>query len=82
VNYLRTVYNVLVFLLLTELRVFRKHYTGYFTSDNELDGIENVTHNTFPMKRWILKLSIQLFFGNVLWVAFSIPSNSLLSFVK
>jgi hypothetical protein len=22
-------------------------YTGYFTSDNEPDGIENATHNTF-----------------------------------
>jgi hypothetical protein len=23
--------------------------TGYFTSDNVLNGIENATHNTFPM---------------------------------
>jgi hypothetical protein len=47
VNYLRTVYeyNVLVFLLFTELRIFRKQYTGYFTSDNERDGIENVMFN-------------------------------------
>jgi hypothetical protein len=27
-------------------------YTGYFTSDNEPDGTENATHNTFP-KSWI-----------------------------
>jgi hypothetical protein len=24
--------------------------TGYFTSNNESDGIENATHNTFPKK--------------------------------
>jgi hypothetical protein len=23
-------------------------YTEYFTNDNEPDGIENVTHTTFP----------------------------------
>jgi hypothetical protein len=28
-------------------------YTGYFTSDNELDGIENATHNTFATLTWI-----------------------------
>jgi hypothetical protein len=27
--------------------------TGYFTSDNECDGIENATHNTFRMLTWI-----------------------------
>jgi hypothetical protein len=27
-------------------------YTEYFTSDNEPDGTENATHNTFP-KSWI-----------------------------
>jgi hypothetical protein len=27
-----------------------KLHTGYFTSDNEPDGIENVTHITFPKK--------------------------------
>jgi hypothetical protein len=30
-----------------------KIYTGYFPSDNEPDGIENVTHNTFPKLIWI-----------------------------
>jgi hypothetical protein len=25
-------------------------HTGYFTSDNEPDEIENATHNTFPKK--------------------------------
>jgi hypothetical protein len=31
------------------IEIFRgdTRYTGYFTSDNEPDGIENVTHNTF-----------------------------------
>jgi hypothetical protein len=29
--------------------------TGYFTSDNELDGIENATHNTFAKQAWIWK---------------------------
>jgi hypothetical protein len=28
-------------------------YTGYFTSDNELNGIENATHNTFQKLTWI-----------------------------
>jgi hypothetical protein len=30
------------------------HYTGYscFTSDNEPDGIENATHNTFTKLTW------------------------------
>jgi hypothetical protein len=26
---------------------------GYFTSDNEPDGIENATHNTFAKLTWI-----------------------------
>jgi hypothetical protein len=26
--------------------------TGYFTSDNEPDGIENATHNTFAKLTW------------------------------
>jgi hypothetical protein len=38
-------------------------YTGYFASDNETDGIENATHNTFPMKSWISKLK----HPDVLW---------------
>jgi hypothetical protein len=36
-------------------------FTGYFTSDNKPDGIENAIHNTFPMKTWILKLKYQAF---------------------
>jgi hypothetical protein len=28
-------------------------YTEYFTGDNESDGIENATHNTFAMLTWI-----------------------------
>jgi hypothetical protein len=27
-------------------RVKQAYYTGYFTSDNEPDGIKNATHNT------------------------------------
>jgi hypothetical protein len=27
--------------------------TGYFTSDNEPDGIENAAHNTFAKLTWI-----------------------------
>jgi hypothetical protein len=48
--------------------------TGYFTSDNELGGIENATHNTLENKPG---------YGGennppgVLWVAFSIPPGSL-----
>jgi hypothetical protein len=58
------------------------YYTGYFTSDNELaDGIENAIHNTFPKKKLDIETKIFRFFGNVLWVAFSIPSDSL-SLVK
>jgi hypothetical protein len=56
--------------------------TEYFTSDNESDGIENATHNTFPKKRNILVSISSFFFGNVLWIAFSIPSASSLSLVK
>jgi hypothetical protein len=27
--------------------------TGYFTSDNEPDGIENATHSTFAKLTWM-----------------------------
>jgi hypothetical protein len=40
----------------TQICSLRRHhiqYTGYFTSDNEVDGIENATHNTFPKISWI-----------------------------
>jgi hypothetical protein len=47
-------------------------YTGYFTSDNDPDGIENATHNTFANQSWTW-----VYNANVLWVAFSIPSGSL-----
>jgi hypothetical protein len=36
-------------------------YTGYFTSDNEPDGIKNATHNTFSKKPDIL-ISATTFF--------------------
>jgi hypothetical protein len=48
-------------------------YTGWSTSDNELDGIEK--YSTLSKKPDILIL-ISGFFGNVLWVAFSMPSSS------
>jgi hypothetical protein len=57
-----------------------KNYTGYFTSDNEPDGIENATHTTFP-KTAGYEIKISGFFLNVLWAAFLIPSGSL-SLVK
>jgi uncharacterized membrane protein len=28
-------------------------HTGYFTSDNEPDRIENATHNTFTTPTWM-----------------------------
>jgi hypothetical protein len=52
----------------------------YFASDNEPDGIENATHNTFA-KLDMDADKIQVCFANVLWVAFSIAPGSL-SLVK
>jgi hypothetical protein len=34
----------------------KANYTGYFTSDNEPDGIENTTHNTFAKVNVIFDL--------------------------
>jgi hypothetical protein len=59
-------------------------YTGYFTSDNALGGIENATHNTSGGKAGYLSPpSMSGLRSNVrvLWVAFSIPPGSL-SLVK
>jgi hypothetical protein len=50
--------------------------TGYFTSDNEHDGFETATHNTFGKQTWIFSASISRF-PNVLWVTFSILSGLL-----
>jgi hypothetical protein len=36
-------------------------YTGYVTSDNERDIIENATHNTFAKQTWISMLEISRF---------------------
>jgi hypothetical protein len=33
-----------------------KSFGGYFTSDNEPDGIENATHNTLRKKAGLLSL--------------------------
>jgi hypothetical protein len=49
---------------------FRQKLKKKSARSSENTGIENATHNTFPKKSWI-------FFGNVLWVAFSNPSGSL-----
>jgi hypothetical protein len=40
--------------------------TGYFTSDNVPDGIENATHNTFSnfQKKRATEIKISSFFGN------------------
>jgi hypothetical protein len=45
----------------SNLQCAPKPYTGYFKSDNEVDGIENATHNTFPKISWILKLKYPTF---------------------
>jgi hypothetical protein len=33
------------------------YYTGYFTRDNDPDGIEDATHNTFAQQTWTFPLS-------------------------
>jgi hypothetical protein len=33
--------------------VAKMKHRGYFTSDNEPDGIDNATHNTFAKQIWI-----------------------------
>jgi hypothetical protein len=48
-----------------------KKYTGYFTSDNEPDGIENATHNTLERKPGHGSDKYSVFPPDVLWVAFS-----------
>jgi hypothetical protein len=44
-------------------------YTGYFTSDNDPDRIENATHNTFAKLTWTI--------STLECVAGCIPSGSL-----
>jgi hypothetical protein len=39
---------------LCDFKFWSKENAGYFTSDNEPDGIENATHNTFAMLMWIM----------------------------
>jgi hypothetical protein len=39
---------------LRDFKFWSKENTRYFTSDNELDGIENATHNTFATLTWIM----------------------------
>jgi hypothetical protein len=34
-------------------RVKQAYYTGYFTSDNEPDGIKNATHNTLVKRDFL-----------------------------
>jgi hypothetical protein len=38
-----------------------RNCTGYFMSDNEPDGIENATHNTFSKKVGYFNFNSQLF---------------------
>jgi hypothetical protein len=52
-------------------------YTGWFTRNNEPDGIENATRNSSGEKPGHLPLRCPAFCCNVLWVAFSVPSGSL-----
>jgi hypothetical protein len=59
----------------------QKKYTGYFTSDNEPEGIQNATHNTLERKPGRGGDKYPAFPPDVLWVAFSIPPGSL-SLVK
>jgi hypothetical protein len=47
-------------------------------SNNEPDGAKNATHNTFGVKLNMDAINIQLDVPDVLWVACSIPSGSLL----
>jgi hypothetical protein len=42
-------------------KIMKKKYTGKFTSDNEPDGIENATHNTF-LKKVGYEIKISIFF--------------------
>jgi hypothetical protein len=42
-----------------DCREILKRYTGYFTSDNEPDGIENATHNTIAKLTGIFVFSFE-----------------------
>jgi hypothetical protein len=59
-----------IFLRKVSLPSVWHEYTGSFTSDNEPDGIENATHNTFSKKAGYFNFNSRLFSGNVVWVAF------------
>jgi hypothetical protein len=43
------------------ITIHLKPHTGYFTSDNELDGIKNATQNTFSKKAGYFNFSTQVF---------------------
>jgi hypothetical protein len=42
-------HNIKVFIIIS----IAFNYTRFFTSDNEPDGTENATHNTFAKLTWI-----------------------------
>jgi hypothetical protein len=50
--------------------------TGYFTSDNEPNGIK-MRPTLYFRKSWLLKLKCPAFFENILWDAIFIPLGSL-----
>jgi hypothetical protein len=64
-------------VILQYLSCLHRFYTGYFTSDNDPGGIENATHNTSGGKAEYLSPPCPGLRFNVLWVAFSIPPDSL-----
>jgi methyl coenzyme M reductase gamma subunit len=55
-------------------------YRRYFTSDNELDGIENITHNTLKRKLGHRGDKYPAVPPDVLWVAFSPGSLSIVKY--
>jgi hypothetical protein len=52
-------------------------HTGYFTSDGEPGGVEGATHNTLKRKPGHGGDKYPAFPPDVLWIAFSIPPDSL-----
>jgi hypothetical protein len=53
-------YLFLYLNLIIKLDTLNIQGTGYFTSDNEPDGIENATHNTFAKLTWIFVLLFKI----------------------
>jgi hypothetical protein len=53
-------YLFLYLNLIIKLDTLNIQGTGYFTSDNEPDGIENATHNTLAKLTWIFVLLFKI----------------------